>query len=382
MIALAGAALAAAEIGDVTIDVGHVALARGALAGMGPEIQELVARKDRGGLERAVGSSPAAAVLVALPGLYGEAADVFARARALPLDDTMARAVDELEAALELAREQGFAGRLTVDLGEIRGSGYYTGIRFAAYVDGVGDAVLTGGRYDDLVGRYGRAARATGFAVDVEAIAQAEHARGGEPSPAARGVVVACPGDPRSAARVAAALRRRNLRVAVDLARREDDAALLAYLAERGARAAVVCDRGGARLLPGAKAISPTAVERAEAGDATLLAAEIVAARTGELTDGRGGDRRRPVGRRGQGQGRRPLHRARRHGGALRRRRQRRPHAGRRRQKLVTHLIPSGVLRPGVTACSATAWSSIPGRSSTRSTGARRAASSPTTAIW
>ena len=63
--------------------------------------------------------------------------------------------------------------RLHVDLGEVRGFDYYTGVRFQAFVPGAPDAVLQGGRYDDLLARYGRPSPAVGFAVDVDAVAGA-----------------------------------------------------------------------------------------------------------------------------------------------------------------------------------------------------------------
>src|SRR5262249_44914541 len=107
---------------------------------------------------------------------------------------------------------QGAAARLRVDLGEVRSFAYYTGIRFAGYVPGVGDAVLHGGRYDDLVERYGRAVRATGFAVDVEAIAQGEQAQGRGDGLPRRGVLIAGEGERPYA--LAAALRRLAARAA------------------------------------------------------------------------------------------------------------------------------------------------------------------------
>ena len=63
--------------------------------------------------------------------------------------------------------------RLHVDLGEVRGFDYYTGVRFQAFVPGAPDAVLQGGRYDGLLARYGRPSPAVGFAVDVDAVAGA-----------------------------------------------------------------------------------------------------------------------------------------------------------------------------------------------------------------
>jgi ATP phosphoribosyltransferase regulatory subunit len=71
--------------------------------------------------------------------------------------------------------------------------------------------VLRGGRYDELIGRYGRAARATGFAIDVEALAQAERAAGLDAPDGPRGVAVHGAG----AAALARQLRARGLRAVV-----------------------------------------------------------------------------------------------------------------------------------------------------------------------
>src|SRR5262249_45922509 len=135
------------------------------------------------------------------------------------------------------------------DLGEVRGLGYYTGIRFAGFVPGVGDAVLLGGRYDDLVARYGRSARATGFAIDVEAIAQGEQALGVVPGEARRRpVLVAGRGDRPFL--IAGAVRKRDVRPAVDAGGRGADE-LVAYAAEINARAVLVVDGAGGKLLLG-----------------------------------------------------------------------------------------------------------------------------------
>jgi ATP phosphoribosyltransferase regulatory subunit len=62
---------------------------------------------------------------------------------------------------------------VAVDLGEARGLGYYTGITFAGYAPGAGAAVATGGRYDELLGRFGRPGPAIGFGIDLEFATQA-----------------------------------------------------------------------------------------------------------------------------------------------------------------------------------------------------------------
>jgi ATP phosphoribosyltransferase regulatory subunit len=146
-----------------------------------------------------------------------------ARAHAWPAE--VGAALDELEAALDASREvidPALHARITVDLGEVRGFDYYTGLRIAGYARGAGDAVLRGGRYDALVGRYGRDAAAIGLAVDIEAIAAAQRAADVAPPAPSAGLVV---GERDEAMRAAAILRARGVHAAVDLGGAGDRAA-------------------------------------------------------------------------------------------------------------------------------------------------------------
>lgn len=65
----------------------------------------------------------------------------------------------------------GYGEYIRFDLGLVHQIDYYTGVVFRGYVEGAGDAILSGGRYDKLVEAFGRTAPATGFAVDVDAVA-------------------------------------------------------------------------------------------------------------------------------------------------------------------------------------------------------------------
>jgi ATP phosphoribosyltransferase regulatory subunit len=250
-------AVAAAVLGsidgvtDVRLDVGHVAPARAVLSAAGDEVRDklfdALAKKDRGGVARAAAAlAPAWRPLAeALTRLWGPADQVLAAARALPWPAEVRRALDELDAALAASRvvvDPAIHARITVDLGEVRGFEYYTGLRLAGYARGVGDAVLRGGRYDELVGRYGRAARAIGFAVDIEAIAQAQ--RAAEVAPPSLAAVLVVAADRGAASRLAATLRAAGLRAAVDLGAPTPGADRLAYA--RGAGFVRVVEIGAA----------------------------------------------------------------------------------------------------------------------------------------
>jgi ATP phosphoribosyltransferase regulatory subunit len=187
VLAVAAAALAASKLPETRLDVGTVAPARYVLnAAPNAEAREAIAQalgnKDRVGLRVAAKALPAAIAPLAeaLAGLWGPAEATLAKADALAWPSEVRAALAELRAVLTAFGE--LADRpvpaLTVDLGDLRGEGYYTGVRFAGYAGGAPDAVLRGGRYDELIGRYGRAARATGFAIDLEALAQAQRTVG------------------------------------------------------------------------------------------------------------------------------------------------------------------------------------------------------------
>src|SRR4029078_11248954 len=64
------------------------------------------------------------------------------------------------------------------DLGEVRGLDYYTGIHFELFIAGTGRAAGAGGRYDDLMGSFGRARPAVGVSLDLDTIAEALAAAG------------------------------------------------------------------------------------------------------------------------------------------------------------------------------------------------------------
>lgn len=216
VLAVAAAALAAAQLPETRLDIGHVGPARLVLGAIEGEprrkLAAALARKDRAGVRAAARALPGdvAPLAEALVGLWGPAEATLARARALAWPDDVRAALDRLAAVLASFAElcDPPAPALTVDLGDLRGFDYYTGVRFAGYAAGAPDAVLRGGRYDELIGRYGRAARATGFAIDLEAVAEAQRAVGVAAAAPALGVAVHGAG----AGALARLLRSRGLR--------------------------------------------------------------------------------------------------------------------------------------------------------------------------
>jgi ATP phosphoribosyltransferase regulatory subunit len=90
--------------------------------------------------------------------------------------EPVSAAVENLRACHELLADRGVADRVIFDLGLVRELGYYTGAVFEVYDPAVGFALGGGGRYDDLLGRFGRDLPACGLALDVQRVHVAQNA--------------------------------------------------------------------------------------------------------------------------------------------------------------------------------------------------------------
>lgn len=165
--------LALIGIDGVHLDLGHVgvfsALARRAAVSheLEADLFSALQRKDVPVLRELIqGLSPEdQAAFLALPQLYG-GVEVIARARKiLPPSPEVTAALDELEQSA--AHLKGIACNIGIDLAELRGYHYHSGMVFAAYHAGSHDAIALGGRYDNVGKTFGRARPATGFSMDL-----------------------------------------------------------------------------------------------------------------------------------------------------------------------------------------------------------------------
>lgn len=163
--------LDAVGLQDYRIGFGDVALYQALLDGYGVDgdprervLHELVTR-DFVGLEREVAAlglgAEASELLVGVPQLRG-GPEVLAG-----LDGRAGEAAEGLRGVHELVAP-GVAARLIFDLGLVRSLDYYTGAVFQVYDPALGVPIGGGGRYDDLLGRFGRPLPAVGFALNAE----------------------------------------------------------------------------------------------------------------------------------------------------------------------------------------------------------------------
>ncbi len=98
---------------------------------------------------------------------------VVKKAKGLTDNKKALKALEELELICELLEEYGVADSITFDLGMVSRLEYYTGIIFKGYTYGSGSEILGGGRYDTLIGKFGRQIPATGFGVNIHEILSA-----------------------------------------------------------------------------------------------------------------------------------------------------------------------------------------------------------------
>jgi ATP phosphoribosyltransferase regulatory subunit len=176
-IALAIAAVDAAGVPDIQVDVGHAAFLPSLLAGAGldtasrAEIGAALAARDLVAVERALAGTALGpvehALLLRFPALRG-GRELLDQARAGLVAEGPLGALDELARLWDLLCERRLEERVHLDLGAVRDWNYYTGPTFELFSGDVGFPLGAGGRYDSLLGRFGLAQPATGFVVHAD----------------------------------------------------------------------------------------------------------------------------------------------------------------------------------------------------------------------
>jgi ATP phosphoribosyltransferase regulatory subunit len=128
-----------------------------------------------------LGDLPAARAMAQLPRLFG-GEEALAGAERWFQDGETREILESLKGLYQALGQLGLGDRLMVDLGLVQRNDYYTGVVFSAYVPQRGDAVLLGGRYDGLCGKFGDPMPAVGFSIDLDAVADLNAALAG-PAP-------------------------------------------------------------------------------------------------------------------------------------------------------------------------------------------------------
>ena len=169
--------LLAAGLTEFQVSVGQVDYYKAIFAQTGmsqkeeEELRELISQKNYFGVEELVKNKnmdkSLARVLSQLPQMFGST-EVLEKAKSLTDNPQALKAVARLEEIYELLKVYGYEKYITFDFAMLSKYHYYTGIIFQAYTYGTGEALIKGGRYNQLMKHFGKPAASIGFAIVVD----------------------------------------------------------------------------------------------------------------------------------------------------------------------------------------------------------------------
>lgn len=177
MIALVVDILKKSGLKDFQVEIGQVDFFKGLVeeAGMDQDteeiLRELISNKNFFGVEELVSEQRISEELkntfLKLPELFGSL-EKLEEARSLTSNKRAQQAIERLIQLYQVICCYGFEKYISFDLGMLSKYQYYTGIIFKAYTYGTGDALVTGGRYDNLLKQFGKDAGSVGFVVALD----------------------------------------------------------------------------------------------------------------------------------------------------------------------------------------------------------------------
>jgi ATP phosphoribosyltransferase regulatory subunit len=236
MVAMAVEVLLGLGVTDFKIDLGQNEFFRGLMAdaGVSPatrrQLQGAISRKEYAAVNLILEKEPITdsfkEEIVALPRLFG-GPEVVAAASRIVTSPRSLKALENIGQVLEILNIHGVTDYLTIDLGEIRGLNYHTGLTFEGFVTGLGESVCSGGRYDNLTANYGFPAPATGFAFNILSLLAALDKRPEIEATKTRDFLLFnLREDRREVLEIAQCLRQKGYTTARDIIRRDFDSSL------------------------------------------------------------------------------------------------------------------------------------------------------------
>lgn len=182
MVALVIEALLSTGLKDFQVSIGDVEYFKGICEAAGIdeaielELREQISNKNYFGTEEILEginiSTNTKEVIGKIQDLFGSV-EILSTAKNYADNDRSLNAIKRLASVYDVLCMYGIEKYVTFDLGMLSKYHYYTGIIFRAYTFGVGDAVVKGGRYDALLGKFGKNSAAIGFCVVIDQLMNA-----------------------------------------------------------------------------------------------------------------------------------------------------------------------------------------------------------------
>lgn len=259
MIALAIRSLQEAGLRDFQIDLGQVAFFKGFMEEAGLTMAQTetfrgyVEEKNTLAMQlflnKCAVPGEVSKRLMKLPQLYGDES-VLEQARAITQNATCREAIDNLQKVLDALNALGCARYISIDLGMVHAVNYYSGMIFRGITGFLGQPLLSGGRYDGLPERFGRAMPATGFGLSVNLLMMALGRQGEEfPAPQTDFALGVEESDPKPALEWAAQKREKGVSVALYYGASKGE--LAGLVTEGRAKSAAVAQAGRVIILSG-----------------------------------------------------------------------------------------------------------------------------------
>lgn len=180
VISMAVQALANFDKDNFRLEIGHIGYFKELVTKLEvdedvrEEIRMLISTKNYPALNDLldeIGNNEVTSALKQLPALFG-GVEVLDKAAAIYKDDKITAILENVREVYNRISSLGYEGKISVDLGIVSHTDYYTGLVFKGYLSEVGQSVLKGGRYDGLLGEFGNPCDAVGFGINVDNVAR------------------------------------------------------------------------------------------------------------------------------------------------------------------------------------------------------------------
>lgn len=182
VVAMAIESVLATGIENFKIDIGQVGFFKALMKESGlsedqiEEVREFIDQKNLVGVEQVMDKHRVRKslknIILDLPKLFGSK-EILQKISHDDIGEGAAKALQNIKVVLEILEDRNLDQYISVDLGMVQSLNYYTGIVFRGYTYGVGFPILSGGRYDGLVAKFGRDCEATGFSLGINMVMMA-----------------------------------------------------------------------------------------------------------------------------------------------------------------------------------------------------------------